>query len=611
MSVLRLRKKQGFIPSPSLRRALSVLLPAVLIFIMGLIIYLLATRILFANEVFPGIEVGGIELSGMTQEEAQQTLDQNLTYPNTGLIAFQDKENLTMTKPEELGVSIDTSAMARMALSVGREGNFLTGFVDQLGAWLRGKSIPPIVVFDQREATEYLTRLAQDINLPKVEGHVTITGIDIQIQPGQIGRELDIDATLHSLIEPISEMHDAQIELVVEEIQPQVLDPSAQAAIAETMIRQPLTLSGEEGDSWMIEPLTLAGMLRFDLPNPDQASNDMVGPDPSRLLEILVPLAYQLNRTEENARFIFNDETGALDLLSPEVVGRTLNIPDTIDAIQKELLADNHEVTLVFDYVEPDVKGDATAEDLDIKEPVSVVSTYFYDSGSARVHNITTAASAFHGLLVAPGETLSMADVIGDISLDNGYAEALIIYGDRTIKGVGGGVCQVSTTLFRTAFFGGYPIVERHPHAYRVGYYEIGPSSPGPGLDAAVFIPVVDFKFTNDRSSWLLLETYIYGNQLLWKFYSTSDGREVQWTKEERNEVEAPEPLYKENQDLPKDEIKQVDWEADGLDVEVLRTVTRDGETLFSDIFETHYLPWRAIYEYGPGTELPKDAKTE
>ena len=121
----------------------------------------------------------------------------------------------------------------------------------------------------------------------------------------------------------------------------------------------------------------------------------------------------------------------------------------------------------------------------------------------------------------------------------------------------------------------------------------------------------MDFKFTNDRSSWLLLETYIYGNQLLWKFYSASDGRQVEWSKQESNKVEAPEPLYMENPDLPKGEINQIEWEVEGLDVSIERTVTRDGEILFEDSFDTHYLPWRSIYEYGPGTKLPKDAKTE
>ena len=88
-----------------------------------------------------------------------------------------------------------------------------------------------------------------------------------------------------------------------------------------------------------------------------------------------------------------------------------------------------------------------------IKELVRAETSYFYGSSLERVQNITAAAARFHGLLVAPGETFSMAKGLGDISLDNGFAEALIIYGGKTIKGVGGGVCQVSTTLFRTAFY--------------------------------------------------------------------------------------------------------------------------------------------------------------
>lgn len=206
-----------------------------------------------------------------------------------------------------------------------------------------------------------------------------------------------------------------------------------------------------------------------------------------------------------------------------------------------------------------------------------------------------------------------MAAVMGDVSLDTGYAEALIIYGGRTIEGVGGGVCQVSTTLFRTVFFGGYPIIERHPHAYRVGYYEQttnGRDNDLAGLDATVFVPMVDFKFTNDTSNWLLMETYFNPNtqKLTWKFYSTSEGREVDWdTTGTRNVVEPPEPLYEENPELSKGQIKQVDWSAEGADVTVTRVVYSNGEVIFEDTFHTHYEPWRAIYQYGPGTKIPKD----
>jgi vancomycin resistance protein YoaR len=173
-------------------------------------------------------------------------------------------------------------------------------------------------------------------------------------------------------------------------------------------------------------------------------------------------------------------------------------------------------------------------------------------------------------------------------------------------------VCQVSTTLFRTVFFGGYPIVERYAHAYRVGYYEKEAgdreNSNLAGLDATVFFPLVDFKFKNDTPYWILMETYVNpaASSITWKFYSTSDGRTVKWdTTGPQNIVPAPDPLYKENPDLANGVINQTDWAADGSDVTVNRTVTRNGEVYIQDTIQTHYLPWQAVYEYGPGTDVP------
>ena len=209
-----------------------------------------------------------------------------------------------------------------------------------------------------------------------------------------------------------------------------------------------------------------------------------------------------------------------------------------------------------------------------------------------------------------------MANALGNISLENGYAEALIIYGDQTIQGVGGGVCQVSTTLFRAAFFAGFPIVERHAHAYRVGYYEMrsnGTRDPNlAGLDATVYVPIVDMKFTNDTEHWLLMETYMGQSSLTWKFYSTKDGRRVNWeTTGPTNVIPAPEPLYRENPDLDKGEIDQVDFAADGAEIYVTRTVYKDDRVHFSDSFYTKFQPWRAIYEYGPGTEDIPESDTD
>jgi vancomycin resistance protein YoaR len=594
-------------------RLLVALLCACLGLLAGLAIFTLGIRLAYSGRALPGVTAAGVSLAGRNQAEIETAMAQALTYPETGLILLTDGQNLWPARPIELGVVIDIPAMARRALAVGREGSLPERFRAQWDAWARGVALPPVVLFNEQVADAYLQIVALQIDRPEVEASLTVNGLEVEAHPGQIGRRLDIPATLQKLEPAVGRLYDADVVLAVEETPPLVLDTSAQAAVAQAILSQPLTLTVEDTGPWTLDPPTLASMLRFNRVTDNGGSRYQVGLDPNQLAAYLEPLAPGLERRPENARFIFNDDTRQLDLLREAIIGRSLDIPATIQTVNDGLNAGQHQIGLVFQTTDPAVGSDATAAELGITENVVAVSTYFAGSSPGRIQNIQTASAAFHGLLLAPGETLSMAEVLGDISLETGYAEALIILGNRTIQGVGGGVCQVSTTLFRAAFFGGYQIDERHPHAYLVGYYQQGPHSPGPGLDATVFAPLVDFRFTNDSPYWLLMETYIYGNQLLWKFYSTSDGRlPVDWTTSgPMNVVEHPEALYRENPDLDEGEIKQVDYSADGMDLTVTRTVTRGGDVIHSDTFRTHYMPWRAIYEYGPGTPLPEGAQTD
>ncbi|MBN2555548.1 MAG: VanW family protein [Anaerolineales bacterium] len=584
---------------------------AVAALLVAAILSLLGMRLYYLDRVLPGIYAGNIDLSGLTREETAAILGESFTYPDTGILIIIDQEEMRTAAPVELGVVMDIAAMSEQALAFGRTGSLFQRIDDQLTAWFQGSEIAPIVLWDEWIATSYLNDLASQINQPMIEATLALDGLNVISVPGQIGRELDLDAAMEAIRIPVSTLHDGEVILPVNEVEPLIADTTEPAARVRVMLSEPFTLEADGAGPWVFQPHDIADYIEFAFMSDDEGAAYEVGVDVEAMTAFLTPLAPTLERQAENARFIFNDDTHELDLLQPAIIARILNIPASINAMNAALNSGAHAVELAFDTDAPEINDSATAEDLGISEAVSVVSTYFSGSSRERIQNITTAASAFHGLLIPPGGTLSMADILGDISLDNGYAEALIIFGDRTILGVGGGVCQVSTTLFRAAFFGGFPIEERHSHAYRVGYYEQGPGSPGPGLDATVFVPSVDFRFTNDSPYWLLLETYIYGNQLLWKFYSTSDGRTVEWSRTISNEVEAPEPLYRENDALQEGEIEQVDYEADGMNVIVYRTVLRSGETLHQDTFRTNYRPWRAIYEYGPGTDLPAGAQTE
>jgi vancomycin resistance protein YoaR len=581
-------------------------------FLAALLFFLLVMRVLFVGRALPGVRSGEVGLSGKSAEQIAAAVAGAYTYPQTGLLALRDGASVWTAHPAELGVSIDGAAMADRALAVGRRGSLGLRLQEQIDAWVSGTDVSPVIVFDQARGAAHLQSLAAVIDKPQFEATLGVNGLEVTMQPGQIGRRLDIDATLMVLEPSVAQLFDADLPLVVRETPPLVLDASEQAAMARRILSQPLTLTADGAGPWTFDPPALASMLSFNLVQDSQGGRYQIGVDPQSMADFLGPLADGLHRSPHNARFVFNDDTHQLDLLQDSIDGRTLDIPGTIETINAGLAIGEHSIGLAFQTESPAVAGTATAADLGITELVVSTKTYFTGSSSERIQNIRLASSAFHGLLVAPGQTLSMAEGLGDISLDSGYAEALIIIGNRTVKGVGGGVCQVSTTLFRAAFYGGYQLDERYPHAYRVSYYEQGPNSPGPGLDATVFAPLVDFKFTNDTDHWLLMETYMYSNALEWKFYSAKDGRVVSWeTTGARNVVEAPEPLYKENPDLSEGKIKQVDWEADGADITVTRTVLRDGQTLHNDVIRTHYLPWRAIYEYGPGTELPEGAKTE
>jgi vancomycin resistance protein YoaR len=260
-------------------------------------------------------------------------------------------------------------------------------------------------------------------------------------------------------------LSDGIIPLKVQETQPVILDASQQAEVAKKILSAPLVLqleSPEEGDPgpWTYEPVALAPMLAIERVETSEGVQYQVGLSSQNLRTFLENVAPQLVRYPEDARFIFNDETHQLELIQAAKIGRELDIETSLQLIQQKLLAGEHTITLDMEYTNPQVTDEATAEQLGIREAVSVYTSYFYGSSAERMQNIQLSAARFHGVLIPPGGTFSMADVLGDVSLDNGYAEALIIFGDRTIKGVGGGVCQVSTTLF-TVFFGGYQIDER------------------------------------------------------------------------------------------------------------------------------------------------------
>ena len=586
------------------------------VFVMLLAMLLIGYEVVYADRIYQGVVVHGQNLSGMTLDEASQALQTALSYTYEGMLTFTYNDQTWEAKPIDLGFLVDPTFSAQEAYNTGRKGWLPQNLVEKGRAWFTGIHLSPVAYFDERLALTFIQSIAAEIDQPVQEASLALENAEVVVKSGQVGLEVDVQTTL-SLLKPYLEnLQNGEIPLVVQETPPTIMEVGNQAELAREILSEPLVLvdPADGGSNWSISPEELAAMLAVRRVEEIDTGNDgyQIDVNTEAFSVFLNSLAPSLSISSVNARFIFNDDTRQLDLLEPAVIGRQLDIDTSTSIINERLKAGAHEIPLQFAVVNPAVTDDSTGEELGITELVHQETSYFYGSDVARVQNIETASAQFHGLLISPGTTFSMADALGNVSLENGYAEALIIYGDQTIQGVGGGVCQVSTTLFRAAFFAGFPIEERHAHAYRVGYYEMrrdGTKDPNlAGLDATVYVPIVDLKFTNDTEHWLLMETYM-GNydSLTWKFYSTSDGRTVNWeTTGPTNVIPAPEPLYRENPDLETGELEKVDYAAEGAEITVTRTVYKGDSVYFSDSFYTKFQPWQEVWEYGPGTELPE-----
>lgn len=278
------------------------------------------------------------------------------------------------------------------------------------------------------------------------------------------------------------------------------------------------------------------------------------------------------------------------DLLKTEIEKRIQTVtPDT----------QTLKVLLFEESIEPEITL-KDANEFGIEEQIALGSSNYTGSITSRVHNLLLAASKFDGVIIRPGEEFSFNKLIGDISVGTGYQQAYVIKNGRTVLGDGGGVCQVSTTMFRAALNAGLPITERNPHAYRVSYYEQDSSA---GFDASIYTPSVDLRFKNDMNTAILIRLIHDQNTRTLQFalYGKKDGRKIEISPASVwDVVPPPEPLYEDDPTLPAGQVRQVDFPAWGAKARfTYKVLNPDGSSRIDTNFFSAYRPWRAVYMRG------------
>lgn len=237
-----------------------------------------------------------------------------------------------------------------------------------------------------------------------------------------------------------------------------------------------------------------------------------------KIYDYLKDLAVSISLEPINANLVFDGDK--VSAFSPAVEGIRLDIDKSALAIITALENNGDEVELTVIKVPPTITLEKI-NDLGIEALIARGESNFAGSSQARTHNLRLGASKYNGLVIKPGEEFSFNDILGKVDETGGYLAELVIKNGELIPEYGGGLCQVSTTMFRAAINAGLPILERRPHSFPVKYYN------PQGFDATIYPGVVDLKFKNDTPAHILIQTKIVGTKIIFELYGSDDGRVV------------------------------------------------------------------------------------
>ncbi|MFV1916900.1 MAG: VanW family protein [Patescibacteria group bacterium] len=569
---------------------------------LSVLLTLLFYNLLFLGKIYPGVSIAGVPVSSFTPEKAYETLSENIEQPDK--IALLKDGSSFEIELSTINFSYELSSSIERAYKLDRSGKLINDFYNRIFSLKRKENFPLNVSFDQERLLEHLSIISDEISVEPAYPRAMLVEGKVFVEKGSPGLEMDIETLSKEIINNLSYANYSPVSIRQKIIDPTISDQEAKSLKerAESLIDKKLSLDTNE---LVFES---EGDDLFKLLEPS-------GGYSSREIEALVSdIASRVNRPPQDAAFVFlpagrtgeSSESGKVTEFSAPKDGLEVD-EDTLGTQIVESLTKLEEVGQNLVAIEvplsttsPEITLDAINE-LGVNELLGRGTSKFSGSIASRIFNIGHASSKFNGVLIPPGEIFSFNEILGDVSSYTGYKKAYIIKDGRTVLGDGGGVCQVSTTLFRAILNSGLPVVERRAHSYRVSYYE---QDSLPGLDATVYAPYTDLKVKNDTPGHLLIQTRFdqTAATLAFEIYGTSDGRKVKLTKPVITSTSAPpEDLYIDDPTLASGTVKQIDFKAWGANVYFDYEVTRDGETIFEKTFYSNFRPWQAVYLRGTG----------
>lgn len=568
----------------------------VLILIVLIACGLFSIILFFESRIYPNTFIQNAPVGAMNTRDALSTVSdtytENFTPITLSLAASRGDFDPITIDPTILTPTIEYQKAISNAFSYGKTQNVIFDTVSFFKAFTQKQELPLDVSFNEDRLTDIFTSIETQVNEEPIEPKVTIAGTEVTVTRGSAGYKLDRDQLRKDLVDAVLTKK-TSVAVVTKHVDPTISESTAQNLTerATQLIGKVLIIESED-TKIRKSPQDMAALLA------PHGYNDQA------LLTFAKEIADRINRPIESP--VFSVVDGKVETFSPPKDGLKLDESVFINEVIKSLtsLANGEEKEATV--IAPTIKDKApefssSAKDYGIVELIGKGTSTFRGSIPSRVHNVALAASRIDGTLIAPGQTFSFNAAVGDISQLTGFKQAYVIQNGKTVLGDGGGVCQVSTTLFRAVLNAGLAVSERRSHSYRVGYYE---QDAPVGMDATVYSPTTDFKFTNDTANHILVHTIpdTKNFRLTFELYGTKDGRVSEITKPViSNVIPPPEDLYVDDPTLPTGKVNQVEHKAVGSKATFNYTVTKNGQVTYKKTFVSVYQPWQAVFMRGTG----------
>jgi vancomycin resistance protein YoaR len=525
----------------------------------------------WADTVPRGTTVAGVEIGGLTSQEAEARLETDLVPVATGEIPVAVGDRRTTLDPATAGLELDVAAtvdgLTGLSLAPARLWHHLVGLGEA----------EPVTRVDGTALERAVAELDTSLGTAPVDATLAFVDGGPSVTPAEAGTELDPDAAQETLAEQWLTAG-GTVELPSREVEPTITDDDAQRALsglARPLADAPVAISvaGQLAEL-PVDVLTSAATFV----ETEDGELDLVL-DGEALAEAVLARTTDLVSPATDASFAFEN---GVPVIVPGVAGSTIDADALAEGVAAAGTGREEDRTVEVELVEVDPEqSTAELQALGVTTKVAEFSTVL-TADADRTHNLAVGAGKVNGTLIRPDEVFSLTDTLAPITAAAGYREAGVVLEGRLTEGVGGGLSQMGTTVYNVGFFAGLEDVEHQPHSNWFSRYP-------EGREATIYEGVLDVKIGNNTPHGVLLQSWVADGRLWVAAWSTPYW-EVRHATSGRSEIVPPRTIYNTEPDCVPQSAGNP-----GFRVTVTRTLLLEGEVRSEEANTWRYQPQNAV----------------